>query len=62
MSNSVNSVLSSSREFPGKIFNNILGVGELVSPFNKPLPGKNIGFLDILSFQDPGDLVFFNKV
>ena len=57
MSNSVNS-----REFSGNIINNILGVEKLVPPFNKPLPSKNFHFLYILQVQDPGDLVFFNKV
>ena len=62
MSNSVNNALSSSRELPGNIINNILSVGKFVPPFNKPLPSKNITILDILSFQDLGDLVFFNKM
>ena len=62
MSNSVNNALSSSRELPSNIINNILSVGKFVPPFNKPLPSKNITILDILSFQDPGDLVFFNKM
>ena len=63
MSNSRNSALRSNREFlPGNIINNIFGVGELVPPFNKPLPSSNIAFLYIQSFQDLGDFVFFNKM
>ena len=51
-----------SREFPSYIINNILSVGKLIPLFNKPLPSKNISFLYIHPFQDPGDLIFFNKV
>ena len=51
MSNSVNNALSSTRKFQDNIINNILGMGEIVPPFNKPLPSKNIAFLDILPLK-----------
>ena len=47
MSNGVNS-----KEVPGNIINNILGMGKLVPSFNKPLPSKDIPFLYIQPFQD----------
>ena len=62
LSSSVNSALRSSQEFLGNIINNILSVGKCVPPFNIPLPSKNIAFLDILPFQNPWHLVFFNKM